>query len=122
MLKNSLFAITTIARQETVIEAAVIINADDRIFEGHFPGHPVLPGACMLQIIKEVLQEALGEQLILKKASSIKFLIQVDPTIINCLKVIINYKKIDALVEIIGAMIAGDSACLKLKAIFAKLT
>ncbi|MEO7215125.1 hypothetical protein [Mucilaginibacter sp.] len=122
MLKDRLFAITKIARRETEIEAVVTINADDEIFEGHFPGHPVLPGACMLQIIKEVLQEALGEQLILKKASSIKFLMQVDPTIINCLKVNINYKKIDASVEIIAAMMAGDSTCLKLKAIFVRLT
>ncbi|MEJ0079486.1 MAG: hypothetical protein WDM78_00620 [Puia sp.] len=29
--------------------------ADQAIFSGHFPGQPVLPGVCMMEMVAEVL-------------------------------------------------------------------
>jgi 3-hydroxyacyl-[acyl-carrier-protein] dehydratase len=94
MLNNSLFTITAITTQDEVVEAAIMLKADSEIFNGHFPGQPVLPGACMLQIVKEVLQQALSQQFMLKKATSIKFLMQIDPAVINVLRMNMSYKTI----------------------------
>lgn len=44
------------------------------IFKGHFPGKPVLPGVCMIQIIKEVFLNAKGLNAVLKTIQQVKFL------------------------------------------------
>ncbi|MBS1614999.1 MAG: 3-hydroxyacyl-ACP dehydratase [Bacteroidetes bacterium] len=50
-----------------------------RIFEGHFPGHPIVPGVCTLAIVKEALESALGKNLMLHESSVIKFLGLIHP-------------------------------------------
>jgi len=91
---NDLFSIHQIAHEDGVIAATLGINQDSAILKGHFPGHPVVPGACMLQIIKEVLEEALNLSLRLKKADHLKFMTMIDPMnilIVN-LDITYNYK------------------------------
>nr|WP_314603929.1 3-hydroxyacyl-ACP dehydratase [uncultured Capnocytophaga sp.] len=55
------------------------LNASHPIFEGHFPGNPVTPGVCMLQIIKNISQKLLQKQLFLVKTSNVKFMALIDP-------------------------------------------
>lgn len=59
----------------------LLINADHEIFKGHFPGMPVVPGVCMVEMIKEILEEVVGKKTNLKKAGTIKFLHVLDPNI-----------------------------------------
>jgi 3-hydroxyacyl-[acyl-carrier-protein] dehydratase len=60
---------------------SVVIELDPahEIFKGHFPGIPILPGACMIQILKELLVYHSDTQLILKNALSIKYLSIINP-------------------------------------------
>jgi len=67
---DGLFKISKLEHQEGVISAVLDINKDCDIFNGHFPGHPVVPGACMLQIVKEVLEKALETSLTVKKGGA----------------------------------------------------
>ena len=78
-----------------VITANIDLDAGHEIFKGHYPGQPVLPGACMLQILKEILEAALGFPIVLSSAPQIKFLNMVDPNRANNLTVDINYKLIN---------------------------
>ena len=34
----------------------ITLNPAHPIFAGHFPGNPITPGVCMLQIIKELTE------------------------------------------------------------------
>jgi 3-hydroxyacyl-[acyl-carrier-protein] dehydratase len=91
---NDLFRIHKLTHQDGIINATLDINQDSSILKGHFPGHPVVPGACMLQIVKEVLEEALNLSLRLKKADYLKFMTMIDPMnilIVN-LDITYNYK------------------------------
>lgn len=56
------------------LEASFRLTPEHAIFAGHFPGQPVVPGVCMLQIIKEGLEQAVGRKLFLTQAANIKFL------------------------------------------------
>ena len=76
---NDLFSIKNIAHENGIILAVLSINPNSEILKGHFPGHPVIPGASMLQTLKEVLEEALKTSIILKKADSLKFMRMIDP-------------------------------------------
>jgi 3-hydroxyacyl-[acyl-carrier-protein] dehydratase len=55
------------------------LNSGHPVFRGHFPGNPVLPGVCTIQIIKELLADLLKRNLNLKKAGTIKYLAFINP-------------------------------------------
>ena len=57
------------------------LNPSHKIFTGHFPNHPVLPGVAMLQIVKELLEKHLKKPLFLKKVNRIKYLNIVNPNV-----------------------------------------
>nr|WP_315027274.1 3-hydroxyacyl-ACP dehydratase [uncultured Chryseobacterium sp.] len=59
--------------------AYIRLNKDHDIFKGHFPGNPVTPGVCMMQIIKELTEEFTGAKLFLKTASNVKFMAIINP-------------------------------------------
>lgn len=46
---------------------------DSRIFEGHFPGNPILPGVYQLEAVKFAVERALSCTCRLKSVASIKF-------------------------------------------------
>lgn len=59
--------------------AQINLNKDHDIFKGHFPGNPVTPGVCMMQIVKELTEEFTGKKLFLKTASNVKFMAIINP-------------------------------------------
>jgi 3-hydroxyacyl-[acyl-carrier-protein] dehydratase len=61
------------------IHAVLELNPGHAIFRGHFPDQPVVPGVCMLQMIKELLETATGKPARLLKGSELKFLSVIDP-------------------------------------------
>ena len=91
MLKDALYKITSSNHQEHTINAMLELNKSNEIFTGHFPGEQVLPGACMLQMVKEVLESTLNRPLRLKKADQIKFPNLINPGINNILQMAIAY-------------------------------
>ena len=119
MLKYSLYTITSLDHQAPMIYATLLINENNKIFDGHFPGQPVMPGACMLQILKEVFEETLNRQYQLRKADQIKFLTLIDPRITTILQLNISYKPTDNnSIYIVADMIAGEAICFKFKGYF----
>jgi len=62
------------------LNAEIELNAGHPIFRGHFEQMPVTPGVCQTQIIKELLQEALGQDLFMAEGSNIKFTGMIVPT------------------------------------------
>src|ERR1039457_4298316 len=95
MLKEALFKIKLSEHREGIITATLELNKKNEIFTGHFPGEPVLPGACMLQMVKEVLESTLNKPFRLKKADQIKFLNLIDPRINNMIQLTITYRSSD---------------------------
>jgi 3-hydroxyacyl-[acyl-carrier-protein] dehydratase len=61
--------------------ACITLNKDHDIFKGHFPNHPVTPGVCMIQIIKELTESIVEKPLFMHKASNVKFMALINPEI-----------------------------------------
>lgn len=74
MLKNNFFYINEIKINTTEMLASISIEPKHEIFKGHFPGEPIVPGVCMLQMLKEILEEALQLKIVLQSASFMKFM------------------------------------------------
>jgi 3-hydroxyacyl-[acyl-carrier-protein] dehydratase len=79
MLLDDFFTINDKEYSATEIWAELFINADHKIFEGHFPNQPVVPGVCMMQMIKEIVEHVISKQTNLIKAAEIKFLAVINP-------------------------------------------
>ena len=60
MLIKDLYKVNDLVTDKDRTIAQISIDRDHTIFKGHFPGNPVMPGVCMIQIIKELTEEATG--------------------------------------------------------------
>lgn len=58
----------------------VQINPDCPVFIGHFPGEPIAPGVCNLQMILDCVQHVTGSIPTLRRISRCKFTSLIRPT------------------------------------------
>ncbi|MGM0409041.1 MAG: 3-hydroxyacyl-ACP dehydratase [Bacteroidota bacterium] len=77
------------------IKAVIELNKNHKIYKGHFPGNPVVPGVCLTLLIKEVLENIEAKELRLVYADNIKFLAVVNPEINNILQIDLKIKHDD---------------------------
>lgn len=54
--------------------AVVQSNPDHPVYQSHFPGNPITPGACLLKTAGTLLQRNIGRPLFLKSSKNIKYL------------------------------------------------
>ena len=79
MLLNDFFFITDQELATNKIKARIRFSPEHKIFKGHFPDAPVVPGVCMVQIVREVLESAVKSKFRIKSADNIKFLSVLNP-------------------------------------------
>lgn len=94
-LRNDFFSLLTMKSEDETLKAEILINAQHQILKGHFPDQPVVPGVCMVQIVKELLEERLGNNYRLVKADHLKFLNLIDPRITPGFMVELKFEIID---------------------------
>jgi len=81
MLAGNFYTILETQQTAQSFAAVLALNAAHPIFEGHFPGQPVVPGVCMMQTIQELLEKGLQRKLLLLKAANMKFLAMINPVV-----------------------------------------
>jgi len=74
-LRNSLYYIL----ESNESEYKIRFDASHPIFAGHFPGHPIVPGACLVQIAEELLSAHLGQKIRFTSVRNLKFRQPVTP-------------------------------------------
>ncbi|MBZ4189824.1 3-hydroxyacyl-ACP dehydratase [Niabella beijingensis] len=117
MLKNDLYTIASFGNAAGRVQASILLNTAHRIFEGHFPGQPVLPGVCMMQLVKELTEEATGKKLFLNNAAQCKFLSMVDPRRTPELTVMVDYQQPGSdLVTVNAVLKSEDTVFFKMNA------
>jgi len=55
------------------------LNADHAIYRAHFPGNPITPGVCIVQVIAELVGQQVGRRLGLSKIVNLKFVSTISP-------------------------------------------
>ncbi|MCD4833372.1 MAG: 3-hydroxylacyl-ACP dehydratase [Bacteroidales bacterium] len=74
------------------VKAIIDLNKDHEVYKGHFPENPVVPGVCLTQLIKEVMENVENTELRLVYADNIKFMAIVNPEINNRLQIDLKVK------------------------------
>jgi 3-hydroxyacyl-[acyl-carrier-protein] dehydratase len=119
MLQGDFFIISKIETTEAEIKAELIINARHKIFEGHFPGQPVVPGVCMMQMVKEIIEKVTEKKMDLIKSSEMKFLAIVDPLQNNIISATLKYTMDENQHVLVSAVLFKDAIThFKFKGLF----
>ncbi|MCW3160987.1 3-hydroxyacyl-ACP dehydratase [Chryseobacterium oryctis] len=101
--------------------ANINLNKNHDIFKGHFPGNPVTPGVCMMQIVKELTEEFTGKKLFLKTASNVKFMAIINPFETPALKLQLDINENEDEIKVKNTTSFGETIALKMSVNYKKL-
>lgn len=81
MLLNNFYIMLQEPQTEDNINWKIAIRLDPThaLYQGHFPGRPIVPGVCILQLIKECVEYTKKQSLQYAQVSSCKFLSAINP-------------------------------------------
>ena len=132
MLLNSFFTIQSVEKKEEQNASGILVThyhmdaAIDQahpIFLGHFPGNPVVPGVCQVQMVTESVQRVMGQQIFLEEADNIKFLSMINPVETKILFIDLAVKKTtDERLSVQAGLSDKDHVFFKFKGIFSTRT
>ena len=119
MLLNNFFEIkekvATKSGEKVIVSSRIAINKAHPIFKGHFPGQPVVPGVCMIQMVKEILESHLSIKLLLTSAANIKFLSVINPEINSELNIEISYTSPSHIYNVDARLYRGEVTFFKIQ-------
>ena len=114
---SGLFDITTWEHIAGEFHAVLVIDQNNPLLKGHFPGQPVVPGACMVQLVKDVLEDALDARLLQKMAANIKFISMLTPASKDSINLSVTYNmRGDGCVTAHAKITAAGVVCFKMQA------
>ncbi|WP_291864455.1 3-hydroxyacyl-ACP dehydratase [Maribacter sp.] len=118
MLIEGLYTVENFVKEDSAVKATIKIYKEHDIFKGHFPGNPVMPGVCMIQIIKELTEKATGKPLFLSVSSNIKFMAIINPEKNDILQLTLAITEIEGAYKVKNTTFFEDTLALKLSATF----
>jgi 3-hydroxyacyl-[acyl-carrier-protein] dehydratase len=116
ILLNDFYTIVNRDASDSTVRAKIFINRTHKIFEGHFPGLPIVPGVCMMQIIREIMEVATEKSLMITGADNMKFLSVINPDQNPEVDVSITYSEDSGTFNVNASLFAGTVTFFKLKA------
>ncbi|OMP31453.1 3-hydroxyacyl-ACP dehydratase [Mangrovimonas sp. DI 80] len=118
MLLKDFYTVNEIAVAEQSATAKITINKDHEVFKGHFPGNPVTPGVCMMQIIKELTEQIINKKLFMESCSNVKFMAIINPEVTPDLHLDLSFAEEDNAVKVKNVTKFNDTVALKLSSVF----
>jgi 3-hydroxyacyl-[acyl-carrier-protein] dehydratase len=118
MLIEGLYKVQNIKQNDQEVRASVKLNAAHDVFKGHFPGSPVMPGVCMIQMIKELTEKTLGKKLFLNIASNVKFMAIINPMVNETIDLKLIITEVEDVIKVKNVTSYDDTVALKLSATF----
>lgn len=117
MLLGNFFSLKeTQVLENHAYQLSVELNPQHDIFSGHFPGNPIVPGVCLTQMVKEIVEQILQKKFKLNKADNIKFTAIVNPEINPLLDAKLQLKFLENnLVQADLSFYAGETTFYKFK-------
>ena len=79
LLDNFYTILSSESSDSTIWTIQIKLNPGHPVYQGHFPEHPVVPGVCLLQLIKECVEDIRQQKLQVTQVSSCKFLSAINP-------------------------------------------
>jgi 3-hydroxyacyl-[acyl-carrier-protein] dehydratase len=102
--------------------ATIKVNVNHDIFKGHFPGNPIMPGVCMMQIIKEISEQIIESSLFMQTLTNVKFMALINPFVSSelLLELEINITE-EGIVKVKNSTYFNETVALKLSSVYRKI-
>ena len=115
ILFDKLYTITSVEASAASVCYKIHLNPDHVIYQAHFPGEPITPGACIVQIAQELASMWLQCELEIAKIINLKFLSVIKPEEVLDLDIILEIKKDDENgIQFRGSFVKGDTEYTKM--------
>lgn len=79
MLENKLYIIEHKEIDGENAKFTIRQNKGNEIFKAHFPGNPITPGACLIEISKELCEQTTERKLAVSSIKNVKFMNVINP-------------------------------------------
>ncbi|AWK03712.1 3-hydroxyacyl-ACP dehydratase [Flavobacterium crocinum] len=100
----------------------ILVNEKHEVFKGHFPGNPIMPGVCMIQIIKELTESITNSSLMIQSLANVKFMALINPEVTPELRLELDITTTeDGLVKVKNTTYFNDTTALKLSNVYKKI-
>lgn len=76
---SDLYTIDSVSHQDGTSTWRVSLNPRSVIYSVHFPGNPITPGACQLEMMRSLASARIGRDMTMAKLRNIKYLQLIDP-------------------------------------------
>ena len=116
MLLNKFFYVLAQDSESGSLNMHVRLNPEHEIYKAHFPGQPITPGVCQIQMVTELLSLHRGMEISLTDIKSVKYMAVISPAEITELTVKF-LKLIDE-----GACIRANVVLEKNRQLFSKMS
>ena len=116
-MSNELYQIGSWQVAGDSIECVIGYNKSSPIFEGHFPGNPIVPGVCTLQMVMELMELGVNKRLRLKHAATVKFLQLITPQMAPSAS--ISWTHTDDSYHVTAVLKEGAVTLFKMNAVYA---
>ena len=93
LLDNFYTFLSSESSDSTTWTIQIELNPDHTVYQGHFPEHPVVPGVCLLQLIKECAENIRQQKLQITQVSSCKFLSAINPIETPRIAIVLSLKE-----------------------------
>ena len=102
-----------------IITGNIVFAPDFPGFDGHFPGHPLVPGVCLVETVRCTLEKALQLDLTVSKVKSCRFRAQVLPGTGAAIKLLLKELTANQY-QVQGEMFSGENSLLRISMIVEK--
>ena len=96
---------------ESKVDYVIRLDANDIIFKAHFPNEPILPGACITQMVLELYQRWTGRNADISRIGNLKFLSAISPAEVSELTISIETSDTNNQTDRIKASITHAAIC-----------
>ena len=123
MLLKDFYKIISLEKKEAQqYEVVISINEKHEVFKGHFPGNPIMPGVCMMQIIKEITEQITESKLLMESLSNVKFMALINPEVSKELRLVLDVVTTDDdKIKVKNTTYFGETVALKLGSVYKKV-
>jgi len=118
MLQHHLFTFTDLQIEGDTVKTNIKLNPSHPIFKGHFPDNPILPGVCMMQMVKEVAEAYTNKKIKLFLAQDIKFLLVIHPEENTMIQMELKINMEDERIRIVAQLLNNAIVFFKFKGTF----
>jgi 3-hydroxyacyl-[acyl-carrier-protein] dehydratase len=116
MLINDFFTIKEVIENEKGCVYRLSLNAEHPIYHAHFQGNPITPGACIIQMVKELAGDYHSTSFFIRNVKNVKFLSVINPLENNLIDIHLTFRTDEGDRVAVSAVIDRD------KVVFCKLS